>query len=190
MIGEPASRDSSGAPVSFLYKSETDLYALAKARTVPCALVVSPTGDRFVVTSRDKQLRVFDFASGRMRLQLDESAASYAVSKIPAPGISCAATDVFDYENSCTDIFESFMAYRFTHLPSHSHMQPAGGNSRAAEVMYEPYELGRRMATERELEAQYEALALARPVFDESGHFLVRQNIRDLLRKSSFGCII
>ena len=69
-----------GAPLRFKYKSDTDLYALAKAKTLPCCLCVAPSGDKFVVTSKDKQLRVFDFLSGKVRQQYDESAASYTVS--------------------------------------------------------------------------------------------------------------
>jgi peptidylprolyl isomerase domain and WD repeat-containing protein 1 len=65
--------------VSFKYKTDTDLYVIAREKTVPCCLVISPTGDRFVVTTRDKQIRVFDFASGKLKLQVDESARSYMV---------------------------------------------------------------------------------------------------------------
>jgi peptidylprolyl isomerase domain and WD repeat-containing protein 1 len=64
---------------TFTYKSETSLYELAKAKTSPCCLVMAPAGDKFVVTSKDKQIRIFDFRSGKLKQQFDESALSYEV---------------------------------------------------------------------------------------------------------------
>ena len=66
--------------VSFTYKTETDLYDLAKAKTIPCTLAISPTGTLFVTTSRDKQLRVFDFKKGKLTRKYDESVAAYSSS--------------------------------------------------------------------------------------------------------------
>jgi peptidylprolyl isomerase domain and WD repeat-containing protein 1 len=63
--------------VSFKYKMETDLYDLAKARAVPHALVMSPKGNQFVVTSSDRQIRVFDFETGKIKRKYDESAKAY-----------------------------------------------------------------------------------------------------------------
>ena len=40
-------------------------------------------------------------------------------------------------------------------------------------ALCEDLDSGRRVAAERELESLEEALALCRPAFDESGHFLV-----------------
>jgi peptidylprolyl isomerase domain and WD repeat-containing protein 1 len=65
--------------ISFHYKSDTDLYDLAKSKTVPCVLSVSPLGDQFAVTSRDKIIRVFDFARGKLKRKYDESVAAYQV---------------------------------------------------------------------------------------------------------------
>jgi peptidylprolyl isomerase domain and WD repeat-containing protein 1 len=65
--------------VKFQYKSDTDLYALAKSRTSPSCIAISPIGDKFVVTSVDKQIRVFDYGTGKLKLQIDESAQSYMV---------------------------------------------------------------------------------------------------------------
>jgi peptidylprolyl isomerase domain and WD repeat-containing protein 1 len=64
--------------VQFAFKSETDLYDLAKARTVPCSIAVSPNGQLFATLSRDKQVRVFDFATGKLTRKYDESVAVYA----------------------------------------------------------------------------------------------------------------
>jgi len=63
--------------ILFQMKTETDLYDLAKAKTVPCSITMSPIGDAFVVFSRDKQLRYFDFAKGKLKRKYDESVSAY-----------------------------------------------------------------------------------------------------------------
>lgn len=65
--------------ISFKYKTETDLYDLAKKKTTPCSIAVSQQGNAFATTSRDKQIRVFDFSSGKLRRQYDETNTSYQV---------------------------------------------------------------------------------------------------------------
>jgi peptidylprolyl isomerase domain and WD repeat-containing protein 1 len=65
--------------LSFKYKTETDLYDLAKKKTTPCSIAVSQQGNAFATTSRDKQIRVFDFSSGKLRRQYDETNTSYQV---------------------------------------------------------------------------------------------------------------
>lgn len=59
--------------VSFKFKSDTDLYALAKRQTHATSIDVSASGDDFVVTATDAQLRVFRFATGKLRRTYDES---------------------------------------------------------------------------------------------------------------------
>ncbi|RLN81129.1 hypothetical protein BBJ28_00016101 [Nothophytophthora sp. Chile5] len=59
--------------VSFKFKGETDLYELAKCKTFATALDVSPDGQSFVVTAKDSQIRVFRFATGKLRRKYDES---------------------------------------------------------------------------------------------------------------------
>jgi peptidylprolyl isomerase domain and WD repeat-containing protein 1 len=58
-----------GLPKSaaFQFKTETDLYALAKAKTRPTALTVSPDGEHFVICSVDAKIRVFHFRSGKTK---------------------------------------------------------------------------------------------------------------------------
>lgn len=63
--------------IHFALKTETDLYDLAKAKTMPCALAVSPTGRHFATLSRDKMIRVFDLAKGKLLRKYDESAQIY-----------------------------------------------------------------------------------------------------------------
>jgi hypothetical protein len=41
---------------------------MAKARTTPCTIAISMKGDLFVTTSRDKQIRLFDFKKGMLSL--------------------------------------------------------------------------------------------------------------------------
>ena len=50
--------------VLFQYKSETDLYDLAKAKTQADCIAVSPDGHSFALTSSDAQVRVFQFLTG------------------------------------------------------------------------------------------------------------------------------
>lgn len=57
----------------FKYKTDTDLYAVAKAKTTVSALEVSPDGMQFVTTSPDRRLRVFWFKTGKLRRTYDES---------------------------------------------------------------------------------------------------------------------
>ncbi len=61
--------------VAFRFKVDTDLFDLAKAKAAPCGLSFSPDGRRFAVTATDKQLRVFDFARGKLVRKYDESMA-------------------------------------------------------------------------------------------------------------------
>eukprot|EP00850_Spirogloea_muscicola_P005865 SM000027S09646 [mRNA] locus=s27:578944:585194:+ [translate_table: standard] len=59
--------------VAFKYKTDTDLYALAKANTVATSLETSADGRQFAVVSPDRRIRVFWFATGKLRRTYDES---------------------------------------------------------------------------------------------------------------------
>ncbi|GMF16486.1 unnamed protein product [Phytophthora lilii] len=59
--------------VKFKFKGETDLYELAKCKTYATAIDVSLDGKSFVVTAKDNQIRVFRFATGKMRRKYDEN---------------------------------------------------------------------------------------------------------------------
>ena len=52
-------------------------------------------------------------------------------------------------------------------------MAQSSGVGGARSGSYESLDLGRRLAIERELEANEDSLALGNAVFDESGNFLV-----------------
>ncbi|GAB4814723.1 hypothetical protein N2152v2_001769 [Parachlorella kessleri] len=59
--------------VSFQYKLDTDLYALAKAKAVVHSLEVARDGSKFVTMSSDRKVRVFRFATGKLSRAYDES---------------------------------------------------------------------------------------------------------------------
>ncbi|TYZ68174.1 hypothetical protein PybrP1_000977 [[Pythium] brassicae (nom. inval.)] len=59
--------------VAFKFKSDTDLYELAKRGARPTSIDVSASGADFVVTATDAQLRVFRFATGKLRRTYDEA---------------------------------------------------------------------------------------------------------------------
>jgi len=61
--------------LQFRYKSETDLYEFAKCQTSAHSLELSRDGEQFACVGRDRCVRVFRFASGRMSLKIDESLA-------------------------------------------------------------------------------------------------------------------
>lgn len=65
--------------VSFTHKTDTDLYAIAKSRSLPTALSISSSGDKFAVMTADRQLRVFDVKKGKLLRAYDESLASFPV---------------------------------------------------------------------------------------------------------------
>lgn len=64
--------------VSFKYKTDTDLYSLAKERAEPTSISFSPVGDVFAVTSADKKIRIFNYLTGKLKRVYDESAKTYA----------------------------------------------------------------------------------------------------------------
>jgi peptidylprolyl isomerase domain and WD repeat-containing protein 1 len=61
------------AGVKFKYKMETDLYDLAKAKAAPVSACITEDGESFAVTSTDQHVRVFSFATGKLRRRYDES---------------------------------------------------------------------------------------------------------------------
>lgn len=59
----------------FSLKSETDLYAIAKAKTTPHSVSITSNGERFACVCEDRKVRVFSFATGRLFRVFDESLA-------------------------------------------------------------------------------------------------------------------
>lgn len=58
--------------VRFSSKLDTDLYELAKCKTVPTSIAISKDGRYFAMTAKDKQVRVFEFENGKMKTKYDE----------------------------------------------------------------------------------------------------------------------
>lgn len=58
----------------FSMKSSTNLFDFKKAKSTPCSITMSPTGDRFATMSfPDRKVRVFDFPTGKLYRTYDES---------------------------------------------------------------------------------------------------------------------
>ncbi|CAK7208726.1 Peptidyl-prolyl cis-trans isomerase cyp15 [Sporothrix eucalyptigena] len=58
----------------FRLKSATSLFEFKKAKSVPTALSLSPTGEQFATLSMpDRKVRLFDFATGKLARTYDES---------------------------------------------------------------------------------------------------------------------
>jgi peptidylprolyl isomerase domain and WD repeat-containing protein 1 len=70
--------------VDFRFKTDTSLYELARAKTTPISVTVDPIGRMFVTYSRDKQIRVFDFRSGRLMKTYSEATDVYNPANTPA----------------------------------------------------------------------------------------------------------
>ncbi|KAL4916054.1 hypothetical protein BDW62DRAFT_218927 [Aspergillus aurantiobrunneus] len=58
----------------FELKSSTSLFEFKRAKSTPASLTISPSGKQFATVSfPDRQVRVFDFASGKLYRKYDES---------------------------------------------------------------------------------------------------------------------
>ncbi|KAL7267971.1 Peptidyl-prolyl cis-trans isomerase cyp15 [Rhizina undulata] len=58
----------------FKFKSDTGLFEFKKSKSIPTSLTISPTSESFATFSApDRQVRVFDFPSGRLHRKYDES---------------------------------------------------------------------------------------------------------------------
>jgi peptidylprolyl isomerase domain and WD repeat-containing protein 1 len=58
----------------FEMKSKTNLFDFKKAKSVPCALAISPSGHQLATLSfPDRKIRVFDFPSAKLHRSYDES---------------------------------------------------------------------------------------------------------------------
>ncbi|PON47500.1 Cyclophilin-type peptidyl-prolyl cis-trans isomerase [Trema orientale] len=59
--------------VKFRLKSDTNLFEIVKCKTTVSSIEVSPDGKQFSITSPDRRIRVFWFATGKLRRVYDES---------------------------------------------------------------------------------------------------------------------
>lgn len=61
----------------FELKSSTDLFAFKKSKSCPTSITISPSGQRFAAWSfPDRQVRIFEFATGKLYRSYDESIAT------------------------------------------------------------------------------------------------------------------
>lgn len=61
----------------FKFKSSTDLFAFKKAKSLPSTITISPSGSQFATFSfPDRNVRVFDFVTGKLYRAYDESLAT------------------------------------------------------------------------------------------------------------------
>ena len=59
------------------YKSSTNLFDFKKAKSIPTSITISPSGAQFATFSfPDRQIRVFDFPTGKLYRSYDESIAT------------------------------------------------------------------------------------------------------------------
>jgi peptidylprolyl isomerase domain and WD repeat-containing protein 1 len=63
--------------VTWRYKTETDLYEMAKLKAIPWSLEVSPSGEYFATMGSDRQVRVFTFRTARLYRKYDEALTIY-----------------------------------------------------------------------------------------------------------------
>jgi peptidylprolyl isomerase domain and WD repeat-containing protein 1 len=63
--------------VTWRFKTETDLYEMAKLKAIPWSLEVSPSGEYFATMGSDRQVRVFTFRTGRLYRKYDEALSIY-----------------------------------------------------------------------------------------------------------------
>jgi len=69
----PTTYDFPADAVDFRFKLDTDLYCMAKAKTKALTMEVSADGEQFTTTGPDRRVRVFRFATGKLRHVIDES---------------------------------------------------------------------------------------------------------------------
>jgi peptidylprolyl isomerase domain and WD repeat-containing protein 1 len=74
--------------VNWQYKTDTDLYDFAKAKTLPTGLAFSPNGQLMATLSKDRKVRVLRFATGKIVKVFDESLAHYSEMHQMKPQIS------------------------------------------------------------------------------------------------------
>lgn len=63
--------------LKYTYKSETDLYDIAKMKAFPQSIAVSHSGRMFATTSTDRRIRVFRFRTGKLARAYSEAIEVY-----------------------------------------------------------------------------------------------------------------
>jgi len=85
--GADGGADDAFAPppgtLAYAFKSDTDMYAVAKARALPTALAVSPDGAAFAVCATDGRTRLFRTRTGALLAEYDDSPAAIIAAAMP-----------------------------------------------------------------------------------------------------------
>lgn len=172
--------DTLGAPegVTYKYKSDTDLYELAKGKTTAYSVDISPDGELFACVCADKLVRVWRCATGKLYKKIDET-----ISTIQSVGAACKLRWVSrrclqtDCRHRPISGNQSICAR--TPLPAADSVILAGlfqsqGDDESLKI--EPIDFGRRMAVEKELDAARDKdpdCAMPNCVFDQSSKLLL-----------------
>ena len=173
----PATASFPSDATSFTLKSDADLYALAKARTTCRCLEVAGDGSKFVAACGDGRVRVFDFATGKLRREGAGRAGVVGWAGRKAAMTGCPRVPL-RAGHPCRRAWTPSTTPAHTHAPPRrvydespdaaAELQRAGGPAFRLEAI----DFGRRLAAERERVADPGALA-SNAVFDDSGHFLL-----------------
>jgi len=102
--------------ITYKYKTDTGLYDLAKARTVPCTMTIASKGKYFAIFSRDKQIRVYEFTSGKLLRKYDESVNVYNAINVPYDELELGRKQAMEREldanveslSMCNIVFDAF----------------------------------------------------------------------------------
>lgn len=84
-----------GAVLKFKLKLETDLFALAKAKTYARSLEISKDGSQFMMLGADSRIRIWRFATGMLRRSFDES--MEAAQQLQKSGVSQFVLEDMDF---------------------------------------------------------------------------------------------
>jgi hypothetical protein len=189
--------------IEFQYKTETDLFDLAKNKTLPSSLTISHNGLFFGILSIDKQIRIYDFAKGKIIKRFNENLTVYtqllADLNNPLPPPPPVATIIRSRSNSVSDSDEDERSVSGSDSEDGKTEQKKTEKkvrieepTKTAETEEEeekeedltrkmdPLDLGRRIAIEKELESNIDALLLSNIVFDDSDHFMILSTLQGI----------
>ncbi|KAJ9091648.1 hypothetical protein QFC19_009018 [Naganishia cerealis] len=78
------------------FKSQTDLFEFKKAKSIPTSITLSPNSSHFVTLSLpDRQVRIFNFLTGKKTRQYDESLA--AIEQMQQAGTAVQKLDAMEF---------------------------------------------------------------------------------------------
>jgi peptidylprolyl isomerase domain and WD repeat-containing protein 1 len=151
--------------IDFEYKSETDLFALAMAKTSPTSLAIAHSGEIFAIYSIDKQIRVFHFTTGKLIKQFTESLSFYnnLLNELSQPKPVKDKQQEENEEKNDEEKEENEKEVIKNKIPE-----------------IDALDLGRRIAIEKELESNLDSLSLTNIVFDKDDHFLLYSSLRGI----------